>query len=128
MERNKFLTKVMDKCWHEAKYSYRDYFGIDYECECGLRWSEEDEVPNLDFSTWEGFGKLLEFVISKTKDDDNYEEWAEQFLFTLQVTVLSIGYKIPIIPIKYINPDKFADTLYKFLKERKIYDDEREAG
>jgi len=110
VDRDKFLAEAIGGFWH-----YSVYTGAGNECSCGKWWSEcSKKYP--DFSTWEGFGKLWEWIEKKTTDCEEYEEWAERFFFSLQIEVLSIGYRIPIIPLKYITPDKFADALYKYLK------------
>lgn len=104
IKRDKFLTEAMGECWHEAKCSYNDGWSIDYECRCGLRWPEEDSPPNTDFSTWEGFGKLWEW--------SQQQKWWAGFLNSDEC---GNDY---VINTFYINPDKFANVVYEYLKSK----------
>lgn len=54
---------------------------------------------NIDFSTWEGFGKLWEWAKKQ-------EWWHKEFL-----------YKQYMGDLKLIHPDRFADAVYTFLTE-----------
>jgi hypothetical protein len=107
----------MGECWH------KDIDGFVCKCNCGFigiyqadKWQHQNQSNN-DFSTWQGFGKLWEWVQKKNSDCEEYEEWAQHFLFSLQVHCLSIGYYVHVIPESVIGPDAFADALYEFLKE-----------
>ncbi len=108
-ERDKFLTEAMGDCWHEAKYLYQatPYDTPDYECRCGKRCSEKS-FKNNNFSTWEGFGKLWEWA--------QKQEWWIYLGFignyTEQFTASEFTHKDCII-----NPDRFADAVYNYLKE-----------
>jgi hypothetical protein len=76
----------------------------------GWEWSEEDEwwyvpgdypskdIPN--FSTWEDFGGLWTWA--------KEQEWWNNFLTGTNWDFI----------VELINPDKFANALYEFLKER----------
>ena len=56
---------------------------------------------NPDFSTWKGFGILWEWAIK--------QEWFKKlFCYGL------------LIQTEFINPDEFSDTIYEFLKQKKI--------
>jgi hypothetical protein len=100
IKREKFLCEAMGICWHEN-------FPVCDKC------GEEYDVVNFhnslpDFSTWEGFGKLFEWV----KD----QRWYAKLCFT----VIRTGYSaypgsVMSIPDKYIDPDIFADAVYEYL-------------
>ena len=107
IKRDKFLTEAMGECWHEAKCSYNDGWSIDYECRCGLRWTEEDnQLNNNNFSTWEGFGKLWEWV----------RRPAPQMIGFLGEHCEN--YHSNDISMYIINPDKFADAVYEYLTSK----------
>lgn len=59
----------------------------------------------IDFKTWSGFGILWEFAIK--------QEWWEQFIWNEGVNKGAEGNLIDTI---IINPNIFADKIYKFLK------------
>jgi len=63
-------------------------------------------VGPLNFSTWENFGKLFEF-------SQKQKWWSE---FRLEKLHSNYGQ----ITCQFINPDKFANAVYKILKERGI--------
>ena len=79
----------------------RDKFLTESMGEC---WHEFSN----NFSTWEGFGKLWEWAVK--------QEWFSDFLKHAEKIM-----KMPITGwIEYfVQPDRFADALYKFLKEKK---------
>lgn len=58
---------------------------------------------HTDFSTWEGFGKLWEWCTKK----------ASPMLFE----AMEISFNGDMITQDIINPDKFADAVYEFLKQ-----------
>ena len=140
LERDKYLTEMLGECWSSPYYFVsraiygeprafgnlgpfirRDnvFQGTKEECEIFIRANlgyEDQEVKrkkviNNNFSTWTGFGKLWSWA----KEQDWWPSFKE----------ISIGvddeFNIPDgwpIDEEYIDPDKFADALYKFLKER----------
>lgn len=101
-DRDKFLTEQMGEFWHERLTGY--------DCSCGgkIYWNQ---CNNIGFSTWEGFGKLWEWAQKQEwfenfrvfnhyhDDEDNYLESRHDVAEWL------------------IDPDRFADTVYKYLKE-----------
>ncbi len=121
IERNKFLTEVMGGCWHEEyRYMYDiadspkkkalqgefsetmwDIVNNQLACEkCLSFWGCGNS--NVDFSTWEGFGKLWEWA--------KQQSWWVDFNVYLALQDDSI--------VHYIHPDKFADAVYEYLKEK----------
>jgi hypothetical protein len=97
--RNIFLTKLL---------GYELYIGL-----CGYVHPDRPyfefskPVRGINFSSWEGFGELFEFC--------QKQEWYSQ----LEEDVIYHGADScgGWFDITYINPDKFADTVYEFLKE-----------
>lgn len=104
-DRDKFLTEAMGECWHSWSYS-------DRRClKCNLSYTiihvgfhiAPKDGGYIDFSTWEGFGKLWAWAIG--------QKWWDNFRWDIA--------KSPPhwIPQKIINPDNFANAIYGFLKE-----------
>jgi hypothetical protein len=60
--------------------------------------------PLIDFSTWEGFGKLWEKC--------NEQDWWKELEYYLD---LNSGI---FLNVMYISPDTFSNAVFKFLKER----------
>ena len=92
IERDKFLTEAMGECWHEV-------LGGQWNCyKC-----RNENTLNYDFSTWEGFGKLLE----KARDNQGVGIIVAQNILAKVIE-------------KSMNniPDRFANAVYEFLKER----------
>lgn len=107
-ERDKFLTEAMGECWHGWREPKPKYIGdARWPCTCGENHGDIDF--NNDFSTWEGFGKLWEWV--------QKQEWWILFVDDNQTDEHGLetinGYLR-----RLINPDRFADAVYKFLKEK----------
>lgn len=103
-ERDKFLTEAIGECWHEWKEVCRagNCWGY-HECqECGKLLGQYKPVEQNNFSTWQGLGKLWEWATQ--------QEWWYLFLYTY-----GDGNNIY---YRYINPTKFADAVYEFLKKR----------
>ena len=99
-ERDNFLTEAMGDCWHEWTEDLDEY--TDFTClKCGKQVFDI-EVANTDFSTWEGFGKLWEW--------SQKQDWCIDFL--LSIDCLSFA-----LDIYFVNPDRFADAVCKYLKE-----------
>jgi hypothetical protein len=98
-ERDKCLTEAMGECWHTIKH----------HCSCCDDWCSVcgiDAPEQNDFSTWEGFGKLWEWA--------QKQEWYYNFLKT--VCPYKTDYP-SVIHEDYIQPDRFANAVYEFLKE-----------
>lgn len=95
IERDKFLTEAMGECWHQwcTKSSFS---GFCDKCQTQI----VDKTQN-DFSTWEGFGKLWEWA----QKQDGWRDF--------------IAYEFGWGDFSIIDPDKFANAVYKFLKNKK---------
>lgn len=97
LERDKFLTEVMDECWHDKINGISETIWMNNWSCCGLSKCYA-HYPN-DFSTAEGFFKLWNWAIK--------QDWWPLFNGSNCEINLSI-----------IHPDRFADVIYKFLKDR----------
>lgn len=95
-ERNKFLAEAIGGFWHKSVYT-----GAGNKCTCGKWWSECMKL-HPDFSTWEGFGKLYEWV--------ELQEWHYDFLSSLESEQHTFNHK-------WLNPNKFANAVYEYLNE-----------
>ena len=62
------------------------------------------------YSTWQGFGELWEWAIK--------QEWWLSFGY--RHGDVSLGQAI--FSQYYINPDRFADAVYEYLREREVVD------
>jgi hypothetical protein len=105
-ERDKFLTEYLGECWHEI---YRPLDLSKPLCKkCGTQLYL-DLRDNNNFSTWEGFGKLWEWC-------QKQEWWIPRDIWAGYTAYKDHGrYKIG---DAFIHPDRFADVIYRFLKER----------
>lgn len=94
--RDKFLTEAMGEAWwsHEVTYGRQ-----------GDKWLYKTQTPN-NFATWQDFGKLWEW-------SQQQHWWTTLVAYTLIANSASEMY------MTYINPDRFADAVYKYLKEKK---------
>ena len=72
-------------------------------------WKPDRE--QFDFSTWEGFGKLWEWA----KKQEWWLKFGEGLSNKQLCSEISRGLQID---ESIINPDRFADALYDFLKGR----------
>jgi hypothetical protein len=108
-ERDKFLTEAMGGCWHDFR-EHDEYvpgmgtYLVDRCTKCKLLL--RDFQP-INFSTWEGFGKLWEWA--------QKQDWWESFV---DDDMYQRGHRNWLFPVAWIHPDRFADALYKFLKAR----------
>jgi hypothetical protein len=99
-EINKYLTEAMGECWHECGEVLGDslHIPMTIKCiKCGTLMILEnscEQVLNNDFFTWEGFGKLKEFMVSY------HPLWMVEQM-TLFLT----------------DPERFATEVYEFLIE-----------
>ena len=104
-ERDKYLTEAMGECWHED-FPVCIKCGVIYDITV---W-EEDRV---DFSSAEGFFKLWSWV--------QVQSWFESFMckYGSVSYVTFSGGKVDSMHLNtnLINPDRFANTVYEFLKE-----------
>jgi len=103
-ERDKFLTEFMGECWHDALTSDQVSFGE--ICGCS-----QFKDKHINFSTWEGFGILWEWVYKQ--DFYSHFIWKND---PFKTTLPRIGYG-PAHSFYEFGPDKLADQLYAFLKE-----------
>lgn len=103
VERDKFLTEAMGECWHVFKHSCGCCDG--YCKKCGVDGRRETDMPY--YGDWEGFGKLWEWA--------QKQRWWEDLCKTLEGW--STGHYDLLLLIR---PDRFADVVYKFLKEREV--------
>ncbi|MFH1897053.1 MAG: hypothetical protein ABH886_02255 [Candidatus Desantisbacteria bacterium] len=95
-ERDKFLTEQRGECWHEWSDPYSNV--------CDKCNNITMDRENDDFSTWEGFGVLWEWAKKQ-------EWWGDEF----QKCSSDMENPITYIYEDLINPDRFADAVYKFL-------------
>jgi len=106
--RNKFLTEAMGE--REAHMLCHPVDILSCVCDWGTK---SCAVKHYDFSTWEGFGKLWEWAqgqdgwIVEFIGKYGYYDYvyAEEPQITLQLNT------------DIINPDRFADAVYEYLKE-----------
>lgn len=108
LTRNRFLTRIMGRCFHIPKVgSHHD--GHYFYCNlCGAEIPDENYNP--DFSRWDWFGVLWHFVWR--------QPWGRDF----------IKWYFPTSPEAFtdsglehdINPDNFANLLLKYLKEERV--------
>jgi hypothetical protein len=115
--RDKFLTEAMEKCWHGVDKEDKHTSIRCFKCNKFLDgyWvvtpknTAEFQISNkefIDFSTWQRFGELWEFVIR--------QKWLNDFLDV--VGHFYTGYECN-IETEFINPDRFANAVYEFLKQ-----------
>jgi hypothetical protein len=104
-KRNKFLTEAMGLCWH--KWIAHEAMGH-FQCakcgkmEMGFSCKEEEYHSDIDFSTWEGFGKLWQWA--------NEQEWWDDFT--------DKNYHCCRTDLDMINPNRFSHMLYEYLEEK----------
>ena len=115
--RDKFLTLMQGNCWHDwlrdgdvywDEYSYGDK--TDYKCSlCGdIREDESVEYPPCN-DTFDGaydFFHLFEWAKG--------ELWWMDFVYEIS-NWTPTGNLINALPIEYVNPTKFSDSIYIFL-------------
>ena len=95
-ERDRFLTEQIGECWVE--------------------WEpKRDNIRNNDFSTWEDFGKLKEFMEKqpywfKFLDSILHTDYPNFRIGKVASNISGIWYYIDIY-----EPDPFADAAYEFL-------------
>lgn len=107
--RDKFLTEAMGECWHEGVHPL-----LKSTCtKCGAEFTQTIQIIHRNFSTWRDFGYLWDWA-------NNQEWWQYEFYEnekhsfktnTCNDTIWSFD-------ITLINPDKFADAVYEYLKGR----------
>ena len=113
-ERDKFLTEAMGWPWHEVVSI--DNFKV--TCSCGMS-GYMNQCDNLNFSTWDGFGKLWTWA--------QKQEWFDLFQCCLYYHEYLKDCHKPgdekldndkVVYNELIHPDRFADAVCAFLKDR----------
>ena len=102
-ERDIFLTEAMGECSHNVIDVTLDGYPVLQCSKCKVYvgdMSEEEYINRTNFSLWEGFGKLFEW--------SQKQEWFDYFVSA------GLGYES--FHLCLINPDRFADTVYAYLK------------
>lgn len=117
IERNKFLTEMLGECWHgDEIIDYRNNASSTQAvCKCGKgslwksRFNDEDfQFIQNNFSTWGCFGKLLNLLTHHDRKHDFFAKYGS-------IVQGEDGSKF-YIEDSLIDPDKFADAAYEFLK------------
>ena len=104
MTRDQFLTEAMGCKWHQFSHAEKGPLGDLQVCVCDRKnYLMPCDTPT--FSTWQGFGKLWEWA----QVQDWWDEYVED----------TTGIGDPsLIDVDQIEPARFADAVYRFLKER----------
>lgn len=122
IERDKFLTEYIGECWHERVCIGSGLMFSTYACaSCGASWGDTftkdikhsyPKLINNNFSTWDNFGKLWNWVYDKKVL--NICSGKEDFpMIHIIMRNCEFGHDLSLI-----NPDKFADALYEYLKDK----------
>ena len=112
MDRNQFLTEKMGLKYHKVIREFNEFGYLTYECSCGLTYSWHQQCgENINFSTWEGFGKLWEWCLK--------QEWWDDFVFTNASGYAPHAKYQWYLSQHIIHPDRFADAVAKFLGWKK---------
>ena len=116
-ERDRFLAEAMGECWHDWDIIWSQPVEDGYdECVCLKCNASGRDCPKQSFSTWAGFGKLWEWA--------QKQEWCISFLTYISSDYGKIGMSFMSGIYVYsdiIHPDRFADAVYTFLKEREAH-------
>lgn len=106
-ERDKFLTEAMGLCYHS---NWKSQMAGSFCLDC-LYESNSPCNGRIVFYTWAGFGKLWEWA-------QKQDWWSEFNSGRLLCYMDEPEDSKMIININLIDPDRFADALYEYLKER----------
>ena len=122
-EINKYLTEAIDECWHEQLIENNVL-----KCRCGRGYATgnteflvsvvkstshvECMCANIDFFTWDGFGKLWEWSITQAWWYQFLGDWNCPDIYSENSTI-----KERYVDAYLINPEQFATAVYEFLKE-----------
>lgn len=105
-ERDKFLTEAIGECWHHEGETVADakHYVDFYICsKCHKTWKYR-----VDFSTWKGLGKLWPWA--------QKQEWWKTFIYEGYThPSKNVGSEVQMTI--FIDPDRFANAVYEFLKE-----------
>lgn len=110
--KNKILTELIGECYHDFSF-YEEYESnkcIGRVCRCG---AIEGPIKQNNFSTWEGFGKLWNFIQTQS--------WFDHFMWKCSPfidTILALSG--PSGKKWNINPVKFSDDVYNYVVKNKI--------
>lgn len=120
-ERDKFLTKkVLGKCWQgEVKFQRYELYArasptftaFMQESPYG-EYIKYNDQSSTDFSTWPGFGLLWEGFKKWAHEHKQWDAFLDEYGNYLK------GYRVDSIDIELVNPDRFADAVWGFLKEK----------
>ena len=116
-ERDRFLTEAQGECWHEWGNDplYKQCVKCrKYLPSADLEKFRSIELTHIDFSTWPGFGVLWEWVIKQDFFPSFY--LSTYLLDEKNLKTDFMGEIIANIVSDIVNPDRFADAVYKFLK------------
>ena len=102
--RDKFLTEAMELCWHDLVKVGK------YQMACFKCGKAKQFALNPDFSTWQGFGQLWGWAIK--------QDWFREFKMLLFLSHGKTCYEVDAF-LSFVNPNRFADALYEYLKEIK---------
>ena len=94
IERDRFLLSKIDNCEHERKDQWVNGYNFFHCSKCGMPHRVFEKRLQIDFSTWSGFGELLEWC--QTQDDE--------FLWNNKMS------------LSCLSPNGFADVIYASLK------------
>jgi len=99
-QRDKYLTEAMGECWPDFAPN-----GFCRKCNCDKRFPY-----HIDFSTWQGFGKLWEFVQNR--------KLISEFLVWFTSRTVAQDYGSNWIRWELMTPDQRSDAVYEFLQGR----------
>jgi hypothetical protein len=108
--RDKYLTEAMG-LYHKSEKRENDV----YYCVCGKVWGSDCAAKSINcipsFYAWTGFGKLWEWA--------QEQEWWKDFgpFGHFEIDFGKREYKV-MLDFTLINPDRFANAVYEFLKAR----------
>jgi hypothetical protein len=110
-ERDKYLTEAMGECWHEQHIKNDKHIW----CVCGEEFTRFSDLREHiayrveSFSTWEGFGKLKDFMCNLPDSERFFDSYIDEL--TQRADDVTETFR-------RLQPDHFADVVYEFLKER----------
>jgi len=115
--RDKLIVEALrGGCWHEWSFRSAAYMcsqESDYECEKCNEWKSDQEFNNL--STPKGFF----WALKKAKKMPWWDKFLSCYLNGYLGETSSQIEELNHMPLKYIDPDTFANTLSIFLGELK---------
>jgi len=111
LERDEFLTEAMGGCWHERAHRYPFHPSYNRCAKC-CKQLEFNSKAYWDFSTWEGFGKLWEWLFTERS---RWVPFHKRYMIGQDRDSHYLEFELSII-----NPDEFANRVYEFLKEKTL--------